>query len=58
MASLARQPGMGRPVHDVEPEYREWLIDFGDSGCLALYRCDERSTVVVLAVRHQCELDY
>lgn len=53
---LARQPGMGRPAQDMEPEYREWLIDFGDSGYVALYRYDG-STAVILAVRHQGELD-
>ena len=29
---LALQPGIGRPAQDMEPEYREWLIDFGQSG--------------------------
>jgi hypothetical protein len=32
-------------------EFREWLIQFGDGGYVALYRYDG-STVVVLAVRH------
>ena len=54
---LARQPGMGRPAQDMEPEYREWMIDFGDSGYVVLYRHDGRDAVV-LAVRHQRELDY
>jgi plasmid stabilization system protein ParE len=25
---LARHPGIGRPVEGMEPEYRDWLIDF------------------------------
>ncbi|MDP1912176.1 type II toxin-antitoxin system RelE/ParE family toxin [Brevundimonas sp.] len=54
---IAQQPGIGRPVEDMEPEYREWLIDFGDSGYLALYRC-VGSTTVVLSVRHQREAGY
>jgi plasmid stabilization system protein ParE len=54
---LSRQPGMGRPAKDMEPEYREWMIDFGDSGFVALYRHDGSATVI-LAVRHQRELDY
>jgi plasmid stabilization system protein ParE len=29
---IAQQPGIGRPIEDMEPEYREWPIDFGDSG--------------------------
>jgi plasmid stabilization system protein ParE len=54
---LGVQPGMGRPAQDMEPAYREWMIDFGDSGYVALYRYDSR-TAVILAVRHQRELDY
>jgi plasmid stabilization system protein ParE len=54
---LAHQPAIGRPMQDMEPEYREWLIDFGDSGYVALYRLagDE---VAILAVRHQREVGY
>lgn len=52
---IAQQPGMGRPVQDMEPQYREWLIDFGDSGYIALYRYDGQ-TAVILAVRHQKEV--
>lgn len=54
---LEQQPAIGRPMQDMEPEYREWLIDFGDSGYVALYRLagDE---VLILAVRHQREVGY
>lgn len=54
---IARQPGIGRLAEDMEPEYREWLIDFGDSGYVALYRHDGK-TAVILAVRHQREAGY
>ena len=54
---IAQQPGIGRPVEHMEPELREWLISFGDSGYLALYRFDG-STAVMLAVRHQREAGY
>ncbi|MBP2557855.1 plasmid stabilization system protein ParE [Neorhizobium galegae] len=54
---LARQPSLGRPVEDMEPEYREWLIDFGNSGYIALYRF-QADTVAILAVRHQKEAGY
>jgi plasmid stabilization system protein ParE len=54
---LALQPGIGRPAQDMEPEYREWLIDFGQSGYVALYRFDGQ-TALIVAVRHQKELDY
>lgn len=37
---IAHQPGIGRPADDMEPEYREWMIAFGDSGYVALYRYD------------------
>lgn len=54
---IAQQPGVGRPVEDMEPEYREWPIDFGDSGYAALYRYDGQ-TAVILSVRHQREAGY
>jgi plasmid stabilization system protein ParE len=54
---LAAQPGIGRPVEEMEPEFREWLIDFGDSGYVVMYRLDG-STAVLLAVRHQREAGY
>ena len=55
MKIIAVQPGIGRPAGDMEPEYREWLIDFGDSGYVALYRYDG-DKAVILAVRHQREV--
>lgn len=57
MKIVALQPGIGRPAEEMDPEYREWLIDFGDSGYVALYRLDG-DTAVVLAVRHQREAGY
>ena len=54
---LAAQPGVGRPAEDMEPEYREWMIDFGDSGYIALYHYDGK-TAVIVAVRHQKEVGY
>lgn len=54
---LGHQPQIGRPVEDLAPEFREWLIDFGNSGYVALYRFDE-ITVAILAVRHQREAGY
>ena len=53
----ADQPSVGRPVEDMDPEFREWLIPFGDSGYVSLYRFDGE-TAVVLAVRHQREAGY
>lgn len=54
---LATSPHTGRPVEDMDPEYREKLIDFGNSGYVALYRL-EGDTVGILAVRHQKEAGY
>jgi plasmid stabilization system protein ParE len=52
---LALQPGIGRPMDDMEPQYREWMIDFGDSGYMYRY---EPNVVAILAVRHQKEVGY
>ena len=57
MNILRDQPGAGRPVEDMDPEFREWFITFGDSGYVSLYRFDGE-TAVVLAVRHQREAGY
>jgi plasmid stabilization system protein ParE len=54
---LGYQSGIGRPVEDMPEEFREWLIDFGDSGYVARYRFDGE-TVTILAVRHQKEAGY
>ena len=55
---IAMQPGVGRPVDDMDPEYREWLIDFGDSGYVARYRIDSHGRIMILAVRHQKEVGF
>lgn len=52
--ALAQHPQLGRPVEDMDGEYRELLIDFGDSGYITLYR-HEGDVVTVLALRHQKE---
>lgn len=54
---LAHQPNIGRPVDDMDPEFREWLIRFGESGYVALYHFDGE-TVAILAIRHQKEAGY
>lgn len=57
MKVITKQPGIGRPAEDMDPEFREWLIDFGNSGYVVQYHYDGESSVV-LAVRHQRELGY
>ena len=54
---LGRYPRMGRMVEDLPEDYREWLIDFGDSGYVARYRVDANA-VTILAIRHQREDGY
>lgn len=54
---LSLQPGLGRPIEDMPDEFREWIIDFGDSGYVVRYRLDSQ-VVTVLAVRHQKEVGY
>ena len=54
---LAHQPEIGRPAEEMDPEFREWLIDFGDSGYIVLYHYEDQ-TAVIVAVRHQKEAGY
>ncbi|ARC38819.1 type II toxin-antitoxin system RelE/ParE family toxin (plasmid) [Paracoccus yeei] len=57
MQIVSAHPGVGRPADKMEPAFREWLIPFGDSGYVVLYRVDD-DLAVVLAVRHQREAGY
>lgn len=57
VAILAHQRQLGRPIDDMDGDYREWLIGFGNSGYAVLYRV-EGDTVAILAVRHQKEAGY
>ena len=54
---LGQQPGIGRPVENMPDEFRDWIIDFGDSGYVARYRIDA-DAVTILAVRHQKEVGF
>lgn len=54
---LARHPQIGRPAAEMEPAFREWVIAFGASGYVALYRF-EADQVTLLAVRHGRALGY
>ena len=58
LMQLETNPNIGRPLNDL-PELRELVIEFGDSGYVALYRYQqEMDTVYVLAFRHQKEAGY
>jgi plasmid stabilization system protein ParE len=54
---LARHPEIGRPVEDLPPEFREWVIEFGHGAYIALYHYDGKE-IVILAVRHGREAGY
>lgn len=51
---LGQRPGVGRVIDDLPVEFREWVIDFGDSGYVVRYRIDLHG-VTILAVRHEKE---
>ena len=55
--ALGKHPEIGRPVEELLPEFREWVIDFGGGTYIALYYFDGKE-VVILAVRHGREADY
>ncbi|MFJ3048611.1 hypothetical protein [Pseudomonas nitroreducens] len=48
---------MGRLIDGLPIEFREWPIDFGDSGYIARYHIDGE-TLVILVIRHQREAGY
>lgn len=54
---LAERPRIGHPAEGMDPEFREWLIPFGQSGYLVLYRIDA-GVVVLLAARHGREAGF
>lgn len=55
---LEKTPDIGRPFPEM-PELRELVIQFGDSGYVALYRHEPADDAVyVLAFRHQKEAGY
>lgn len=52
--TLGQHPHMGRLIEDLPEQYREWLVDFGETGYVLRYRLDE-NRLTILAVRHQKE---
>ena len=55
--NLATHPEIGRPVDDLPPEFREWIIEFGSGAYLVRYRYDG-CEVLLLALRHGREASY
>lgn len=54
---LGAQPRLGRMVDDLPDQFREWLVDFGDSGYVIRYHING-DAVTILAIRHQKEAGY
>ena len=54
---LVGHPQVGRVVEDMEEAFRDWPIQFGDSGYVVRYRFDG-DRVTILTVRHQREAGF
>lgn len=54
---LSRYPQIGRPVEDMLPGFREWVVEFGQGACIALYHFDGEQ-IVILTVLHGREAGY
>ncbi|MBZ0093370.1 MAG: type II toxin-antitoxin system RelE/ParE family toxin [Sulfuricellaceae bacterium] len=55
---LEQQPQIGRPVQDMPPDFRDFIVEFGDSGFVVRYRYTVGSSIVVLTVKHQKEAGF
>ena len=55
--ALGKHPEIGRPVEEMSPEFREWVIEFGPAAYIAMYHYDGNE-VVILAVRHGRDAGY
>ena len=51
-------PLMARRASADDPLLRELVIPFGSAGYVILFKVMNESTVIVLAIRHQREVDY
>lgn len=54
---LGKHPRMGRPMDELQLEFREWVIEFGGGAYVVLYHFDGKQ-VVIMAVRHGREAGY
>jgi plasmid stabilization system protein ParE len=55
--ALGKHPEIGRPVEEMPPEFREWVIEFGSGAYIALYHYNGKQ-IAMLAVRHGREAGY
>lgn len=54
---LAQHPQVGRVVDELDETFRDWPVNFGDSGYVVRYRFDGE-LVTILVVRHQREAGF
>ncbi len=54
---LADYPHVGRVIEGMDETFRDWPVEFGDSGYVVRYRFDNER-VTILAVRHQNEVGF
>src|SRR5580700_8208965 len=54
---LGKHPRMGRPADELPPEFREWVIEFGNGAYVVMYHYDGKE-VVILEIRHGREAGY
>jgi plasmid stabilization system protein ParE len=52
--ALGKHPEMGRPLEEMVPACREWVIELGRGAYIALYHYDGKQ-IVTLAVGHRRE---
>ncbi|SFX51113.1 type II toxin-antitoxin system RelE/ParE family toxin [Marinospirillum alkaliphilum] len=55
--TLESHPKVGRPVTELAGDFREYVVPFGSSGYVVLYRLHQE-TVLLLSIRHQRQAGY
>ena len=58
MEFLKDFPFACRKADPENPFLRELLISFGQSGYVVLFEIEDKTTVTIIAIRHQREADY
>ena len=57
LRTLEQFPASGRPIEDLPPETREWVVPFGTGAYVMRYRIDA-DQVTVMRVRHSREAGF
>lgn len=50
-------PAAGRPVEDVEPDTRDWLVPFGTGGYVIRY-LQQPGQLLIVGIRHMREAGF